>query len=83
MITIKLDKLISLGLMLAGLAGALAGGWLIGRWCMGLVLVLESAGLMWLGLMREESGKRERGQQLAAGDWRGWSDSRVDEFAGS
>jgi hypothetical protein len=41
-------------LVLAGLAGALGGGALIGRWCLGLVLLAESAGAVWFGLMRDD-----------------------------
>ena len=46
--------LISAGLVIAGLLGALGGGWLIGRWCLGLVLLAESAGAVWFGLMRDD-----------------------------
>jgi hypothetical protein len=41
-------------LVVAGLAGALGGGALIGRWCLGLVLLAESAGAIWLGLNRDD-----------------------------
>jgi hypothetical protein len=34
--------------------GALGGGWLIGVWAFGLVLIVESAGLCWLGLARDD-----------------------------
>jgi hypothetical protein len=46
--------LTSLALVVAGMAGGLGGGALIGRWCLGLVLISESAGLIWLGLMRDD-----------------------------
>jgi hypothetical protein len=41
-------------LVLLGGVGALAGGYLIGRWCLGLVLIAESVGLIWLGLNQED-----------------------------
>ena len=41
-------------LVAAGLAGALAGGWLVARWCFGLVLIAESAGAVLVGLFRED-----------------------------
>jgi hypothetical protein len=46
--------LVSAALVLAGLGGALAGGALIGRWCLGLVLLAESAGAVWAGLNRDD-----------------------------
>lgn len=46
--------LTSVLLVLAGLGGALAGGALIGRWCLGLVLLAESAGAVWAGLNRDD-----------------------------
>jgi hypothetical protein len=41
-------------LVVAGLAGALGGGALVGRWCLGLVLIAESAGAVWVGLCRDD-----------------------------
>jgi hypothetical protein len=41
-------------LVAAGLAGALGGGYLIGTWCLGLVLIAESGGMVWFGLMRDD-----------------------------
>lgn len=56
--------LTSVLLVLAGLAGALAGGWLVGRWCLGLVLMAESAGAIWFGLMRDDgAGVPRRGER--------------------
>jgi hypothetical protein len=46
--------LTSVLLVLAGLAGALGGGALIGRWCLGLVLLAESGGAVWFGLNRDD-----------------------------
>ena len=46
--------LASVLLVVAGLAGALGGGALIGRWCLGLVLLAESAGAVWFGLNRDD-----------------------------
>jgi hypothetical protein len=44
----------SLLLVLIGGAGALGGGYLIGRWCLGLTMIAESVGLIWLGLNQED-----------------------------
>jgi hypothetical protein len=41
-------------LVLAGGLGALAGGWLIGRWCLGLVLIAESVFAIYVGLNRDD-----------------------------
>jgi hypothetical protein len=41
-------------LVAAGLIGGLAGGWLVARWCLGVVLIVESAGIAWLGLARDD-----------------------------
>ena len=46
--------LVSAALVVAGLLGALGGGALIGRWCLGLVLLAESAGAVWVGLNRDD-----------------------------
>ena len=47
-------ELVSLLLVAAGLMGALGGGWLIGVWAFGLVLIIESAGLIGWGLLRDD-----------------------------
>ena len=47
-------------LVVAGLLGALGGGALIGRWCLGLVLLAESAGAVWFGLMRDDGSALPR-----------------------
>ncbi len=54
------------GVLLAvlGLGGMLAGGALIGEWCLGLVLIAESAGLVAVGLRQDD------GQNPAALDGR-------------
>lgn len=41
-------------LVALGLAGALVGGWLVARWCLGLVLIAESGGAVAVGLFRED-----------------------------
>lgn len=61
--------LASLGLVILGLGGGLAGGALVGEWCLGLVLIAESAGLVMLGLQRDDGTGRAPGdgdQSLAA-----------------
>jgi hypothetical protein len=59
--------LVSVLLVVAGLAGALGGGWLIGRWCLGLVLLAESGGAVWFGLMRDDgTALPRRGERTIA-----------------
>jgi len=59
--------LTSLALVILGMAGGLGGGALIGRWCLGLVLIAESCGLIWLGLMRDDgTGMPRRGARTVA-----------------
>jgi MFS family permease len=59
--------IISLALILTGMAGGLVGGWLIGRWCLGLVLIAESAGVVWAGLARDDgTGPPVRGARTHA-----------------
>jgi len=45
---------VNLALIAVGMAGALAGGWVIGWWCLGAVAIVESAGLMYVGLTRDD-----------------------------
>ena len=64
--------LLSAVLIVAGLGGALAGGALVGEWCLGLVLIAESGGAVWFGLFRDDgaapprAGERTHAQVL---DW--------------
>ena len=37
-----------------GLGGMLAGGALVGEWCLGLVLIAESGGALAVGLLRDD-----------------------------
>ena len=39
---------------LLGAAGALGGGWIVGRWCFGLTLLLLSVALIVWGLLRDD-----------------------------
>lgn len=48
----------SIAAVAAGAAGALGGGDLVGRWCLGLVLIILSAGLVAYGLLRDSDGER-------------------------
>jgi hypothetical protein len=41
-------------LVVAGMGGMLGGAALIGSWCLGLVLICESAWVTWLGLARDD-----------------------------
>lgn len=52
--------LTSLALVVLGMAGGLSGGALVGRWCLGLVLIAESALLVVLGLSRDDGGRLPR-----------------------
>jgi len=58
-------------LVILGGLGGIGGGWLIGRWAAGLVIITESAGLIMLGLNQEDGtelpvrGARTVGQVLA------------------
>lgn len=45
---------VNTALICLGLGGALAGGWVIGWWCLGLVAIAESAGLIYVGLARDD-----------------------------
>ena len=59
--------LASVLLVVAGLAGAPLGGLLVGPWFTGLILVAESAGAVWFGLMRDDgtSLPRRGGRTIA------------------
>ena len=46
--------LVSALLVVAGMGGMLGGAALIGSWCLGLVLIAESAWVTWLGLARDD-----------------------------
>jgi len=52
--------LASAALIVLGLGGALAGGALVGEWCLGLVLIAESAGAVWSGLFRDDGAPPPR-----------------------
>jgi hypothetical protein len=41
-------------LLAAGLLGGLAGGWLVARWCLGVVLIAESGLVCWVALARDD-----------------------------
>lgn len=59
--------LISVFLVAAGLAGAPLGGLLVGPWFTGLILVAESSGAVWFGLMRDDgTGIPRRGERTVA-----------------
>lgn len=48
-----------------GAAGALGGGWIVGRWCVGLVLILLSVSAITWGLLRDD-GRGEKPQEPQA-----------------
>lgn len=47
-------------LVAAGLVGALAGGWLVARWCFGVVLIAESSLAVLAGLFRDDGRRAAR-----------------------
>ena len=63
-------QLVSAAMLLAGMGLGLLGGALIGRWCLGLVLIAEAAGLIAVGLLRDDGtalprrGSRSIGEVL-------------------
>jgi hypothetical protein len=40
-----------------GALGALVGGWLVARWCLGVVLIAESGAAVWWGLVRDDGAE--------------------------
>ena len=48
--------------------GALGGGWLIGVWAFGLVLIIESAALIGWGLLRDD-GQPDARLLVAPSPW--------------
>jgi hypothetical protein len=50
-------------LVILGLGGGLAGGALIGEWCLGLVLIAESALVVFVGLARDDGTGRPSSPQ--------------------
>jgi hypothetical protein len=45
---------LSLVLLLLALAGVLGGGALVGTWCLGVCLILDSLAVGWWALMRDD-----------------------------
>lgn len=70
--------LTSAALVVLGLGGALGGGALVGEWALGVVLIAESAGAVYIGLQRDDrvplprAGERTVGQVLEAERRRPW-----------
>lgn len=52
--------LVSVALVTFGCAGALVGGALVGRWCLGVVLLAESAAAVGFGLFRDDGRPRRQ-----------------------
>lgn len=52
--------LVSVLMVVTGLAGAVGGGALVGRWCLGLVVMAEAGGLIWFGLARDDGVPQAR-----------------------
>jgi hypothetical protein len=48
---------LSVLLLLVSLAGVLAGGWLIGRWALGVAVIADSVAVGVYGLLRETGGR--------------------------
>ncbi len=55
-------------LVIAGLGGMLGGAALVGTWCLGLVLMAESCGAVWFGLMRDDGAGLPRRGERTVGD---------------
>ena len=55
----RYPSLPSLLLVVLGLGAGLAGGALIGEWCLGLVMIAEAAGLVWVGWNRDDGTGRD------------------------
>ena len=53
-VNLRVRRHVNAGLVAAGFAGALGGGWLIGVWCFGLVLIAESALCVYVGFARDD-----------------------------
>jgi hypothetical protein len=52
-------------LVVLGLGGGLAGGALVGEWCLGLVMITESALLVFAGFARDDgTGRGPRGRTV-------------------
>lgn len=62
-------RLVGWFLVAAGLMGALGGGWLIGLWAFGLVLIVESAGLVGWGLFHDDGLPDARLLEPFASPW--------------
>jgi hypothetical protein len=56
----------SLLLVVLGMGGGLAGGALVGEWCLGLVMMAESAALIWVGWNRDDGQGAPDEHTLAA-----------------
>jgi hypothetical protein len=64
-VAVLLGRHAALLLVVLGLGGALAGGALIGEWCLGLVLIAESALAVFAGFARDDgTGQPPRGHTL-------------------
>jgi hypothetical protein len=73
----RYPSLPSVLLVILGLGGGLAGASLIGEWCLGLVMIAESVGLIWVGWNRDDGAEPgvdtgsealvERARRMAAG----------------
>ena len=68
-------------LVTAGMAGGLGGGALVGTWCLGLVLMAESGGLIWWGLMRDDGQRLPRRAPRTVGEAFGLSGGDRDPAA--
>ena len=55
-------------LVALGLGGALGGGALVGEWCLGLVLIAESAGAVAVGLSMDDGNGPPRGRPRTVED---------------
>ncbi len=55
-------RLMPIALVILGLGGGLAGGALVGEWCLGATMIAESVLLVYVGLQRDDgTGRPSRG----------------------
>jgi hypothetical protein len=53
---------VSAAACLLGALGALGGGWLVGRWCLGLVLIALSGLAIVYGVLRDDGTRQQERQ---------------------
>lgn len=49
-----------------GALGTLFGGWLVGRWCLGLALIAEGALAVWWAVFQFDDGQEPQAHEVPA-----------------